>query len=122
MLDFDICGWWLPAFRRRNGTDPVTTLLSLLAPIDCGNQKEIQPAAPLEANLAGFYNLAHSLDDFPLSFKAPAIEMAVLKRLGDPNFLGQESLLATLEPVYAAVRASALEAALGEAKEEETPE
>jgi|GEM_PF-137354 len=85
-------------------------------------QEEAAPAPPLEANLAGFYNLGEPLEDFALSFKTPTIEMPVLKRLGDPNFLGQESLLATMEPVYRAVRQSALEAALGEAREEETAE
>jgi uncharacterized Zn finger protein len=107
----------LTALRERrsssNGEEPL---------LEEPPQEEIQPAAPLNANLAAFYSLAESLDDFSLSFKAPTIEMAVLKRLGDPNFLGQESLLATLEPVYRAVRTSALDAALGEAKEEETPE
>jgi uncharacterized Zn finger protein len=81
--------------------------------------EEVHPAAPLTADADSFYRLGQTLDDFSLSFKEPAIEMAVLKRLGDPNFLGEESLLATLEPVYRAVRAAALEAALGEVGGEE---
>jgi uncharacterized Zn finger protein len=81
--------------------------------------EQSHPIAPLPTGLEQFYSLNKSLDDFSLSFKEPAVEMAVLKRLGDPNFLGQESLLATLEPVYRAIRAAALEAALGEAGGEE---
>jgi uncharacterized Zn finger protein len=77
--------------------------------------EEVQPVLPLTADADRFYSLGRALEDFALSFKEPTIEMAVLKRLGDPNFLGQESLLATLDPVYRAVRAAALEAALGEA-------
>jgi uncharacterized Zn finger protein len=84
--------------------------------------EEISPVVSLETLPERFYRLAQPLDEFALSFKEPAIEMSLLKRLGDPNFLGQESLLATLEPVYRAVRKAALEAALGESggEEEET--
>ena len=107
----------LTALRERRAGSSSDEPLFEEAPVE-----EILPAVPLEANLGAFYNLGRSLDDFALSFKEPLIEMPVLKRLGDPNFLGQESLLATMEPVYRAVRESATEAALGEAKEEETPE
>lgn len=107
----------LTALRERRSASSGDEPLFEEAPVE-----EVQPAPPLEANLSGFYNLGQPLDGFALSFKAPAIEMPVLKRLGDPNFLGQESLLATMEPVYRAVRESALEAALGEAKEEEASE
>ena len=107
----------LTALRERRAGSSSEEPLFEEAPVE-----EVLPAVPLEANLGAFYNLGRSLDDFALSFKEPLIEMPVLKRLGDPNFLGQESLLATLEPVYRAVRTAATEAALGEAKEEDTPE
>ena len=72
------------------------------------------PVRQLPVEPESFYSLTHSLDTFSLSFREPSVEMGVLKRLGDPSFLPNESLIADLEGVYRAVRRSALEAALGE--------
>ena len=51
----------------------------------------------LEEQMAHFWELSASLDGFSVSIRPPTIEMPLLKRLGEPNFVpnppGLESLL-----------------------------
>jgi hypothetical protein len=54
-----------------------------------------------------------------VAIKPPAVPYAVLRRLGQPGFVG-EDLEPLLAPAYEAVSQKALEAALGESQE--TPE
>jgi len=100
----------LSELRKRRGGAAETETEEINAPLG----EERVEVKPLPAEAEVFYRLAAPLDSFSLSFKEPVVEMAVLKRLGDPNFLNNESLLADLEGVYRSVRLSALDAALGD--------
>ncbi len=76
--------------------------------------QEIEQVAPLEELIDTFWQPAESLDTFPLTIKPASIDMPLLKRLGEPNFLSGESLQVILKPVYDIFMRSALRAAYSE--------
>lgn len=73
-----------------------------------------QPLPPLEELVDTFWETPEPLDEFPLTIRPPAMDMPLLKRLGEPAFLGGESLQAILKPVYDIFTRSALRAAYSE--------
>lgn len=73
-----------------------------------------QPLQPLEEVVDTFWETPEPLDEFPLTIRPPAMDMPLLKRLGEPAFLGGESLQAILKPVYDIFTRSALRAAYSE--------
>jgi uncharacterized Zn finger protein len=76
-------------------------------------------APPLEEEIDRFWQAGPALDAVNVAIKPPAVPYAVLRRLGQPGFVG-EDLEPLLAPAYEAVSQKALEAALGEPQE--TPE
>jgi len=72
---------------------------------------ETEQAAPLEESLDHFWEPVESLDSFPLTMKLASVDMPLLKRLGEPAFLGGQSLQALLKPAYDIITRSALLAA-----------
>ena len=68
----------------------------------------VDEAPPLEALLATFWEPGTALEEIAVTVRAPAIEMPLLKRLGNPAFLPdlQEQLL----PAYQAITQAALNA------------
>jgi uncharacterized Zn finger protein len=72
---------------------------------------ETEQVTPLEETLDHFWEPVESLDNFPLTMKLATTDMPLLKRLGEPGFLGGESLQALLKPVYDIITRSALLAA-----------
>ncbi|MBE0698815.1 MAG: SWIM zinc finger family protein, partial [Anaerolineaceae bacterium] len=79
-----------------------------------GTQEIVQPAPGLEMQMAHFWDPAEDLDSFPLTINPPTVDMPLLKRLGEPNFLAGESLLSLLKPVFDSFTRSALRAAYTE--------
>jgi uncharacterized Zn finger protein len=84
-------------------------------------EEEEAPEAvvPLEANLAGFWNLAGPLDPFQVDLRMPPAAMPVLKRLGEPPFAPDFDLQSLFGPAYQAMSQAALVLALGGDGEEE---
>jgi uncharacterized Zn finger protein len=78
-----------------------------------------EPATPpLEGELDRFWEAAGALDAIRISVKPPSVPLPALRRLGRPNFVG-EDLPHLLAPVYDDVSRAALEAALNEGDQEE---
>ena len=69
---------------------------------------------PLEESMDAFWMLGASLEDFSVTIQAPSIAMPLLKRLGDPGFLGEISRQELLTPAYEAISKAALATAFGE--------
>lgn len=78
-------------------------------------------APPLEEDLDRFWAAGPALDAMNISIKPPTVPLSVLRRLGQPSFVG-EDLERLLAPGYEMISRAALEVALGEdaeAREEE---
>lgn len=108
-------------FRMRGRTQE--QILEALRQRRAGEAAEEEPAEPetpaeqgqqLSELMDRFWEPAESLDTFPLTIRPPTVDMPLLKRLGDPAFLGGESLQTILKPVYDTLMRSALLAAYSE--------
>jgi uncharacterized Zn finger protein len=75
---------------------------------------QVEQVTPLEDLIDTFWQPVESLDTFPLTIKPASVDMPLLMRLGDPNFLSGESLQTILKPVYDIFMRSALLAAYSE--------
>jgi uncharacterized Zn finger protein len=75
---------------------------------------------PLEDLLDRFWDPGEDLDAFQLTIRPSSVDMPLLQRLGEPAFLGGESLQSLLKPVYDVFTRSALRAAYSEEEPEET--
>ena len=73
-----------------------------------------EQVASLEESIDRFWDPEESLDTFPLTINLSLVDMPLLKRLGDPAFLGSASLQDLLGPVYTIFTRSALRAAYSE--------
>lgn len=79
-------------------------------------EEEPEPRAePLDAHLSRFWELQDSLGGFRVSITPPAVETALLKRLGPPSFSRRpQAFIGALALAYAAVTDRALMLAFGE--------
>lgn len=68
---------------------------------------------PLEEKLEHFWRAGSGLGSVKVSIKPPAVELSVLRRLGQPGFM-DEDIVSLLAPGYEAVSQEALGIALGE--------
>jgi uncharacterized Zn finger protein len=106
----------LDALRRRRST--VEVEIPLEAPLEEFVPPPVVPPAPtLETEPNAFWSAPVPLESVELSIRPPAIDMPMLKRLGEPAFLPGKSLQELLAPVYQSFTYSALRAAYSE----ETP-
>ncbi len=71
-----------------------------------------EPAPPLTECLADFWG--EPLDAMATAVKPAPVNLPILKRLGQPTFLGHDDLLSLLGPVVQAVAAHALSAVYGD--------
>lgn len=78
-------------------------------------------APPLERELSHFWEAGPALDSINVANKRPAVELSVLRRLGQPGFVG-EDLQRLLAPSYEAISGAALETALGDGETTEEEE
>jgi uncharacterized Zn finger protein len=79
-------------------------------------EEEPEPRAePLDARLSRFWELQDSLGGFRVTVTPPAVETALLKRLGPPSFSRRpQAFIGALALAYAAVADRALTLAFGE--------
>jgi uncharacterized Zn finger protein len=81
--------------------------------------EEPESVIPVEEQVAHFWEFSASLEGFAVSIRPPAIEMPLLKRLGEANFVPAPGLEALLGPVYRAIQKMAVETAYQEGDETE---
>jgi uncharacterized Zn finger protein len=84
---------------------------------DSAGVEAAQEAVPLEQTIPTFWQPGGPLDDFALSIKPPAVPLPILRRLGEPGFMGNISLQSQLAPVYQAITQAAQVVAFGKDEE-----
>lgn len=72
-------------------------------------------ASSLEAEMDRFWEAGAGLDSVDVKIRPPAVELSMLRRLGQPGFVG-EDLGRLLAPSYKTISDAALEVALGESE------
>jgi uncharacterized Zn finger protein len=77
-----------------------------------------QEMPPLEEELDGFWQAKSRLDTVKVAIKPPLVELSVLRRLGQPGFVGQD-LGSLLAPAYESVSRAALKVGQGEVEDME---
>ena len=82
-------------------------------------EESVEEFLPLEQSLSSFWKAGEGLDQVSLNIKPAAIEMPLLKRLGDPDFIPEPGLQSLLQPAYNAISRAAIQAAY---VDEEIPE
>jgi uncharacterized Zn finger protein len=80
--------------------------------------EEAEVVIPLEECLPNFWDLGAALEGFSVSIRPPAIEMPLLKRLGEANFVPEPGLQNWLSAAYQAVSRKAIQAAYKDTSEE----
>jgi uncharacterized Zn finger protein len=76
--------------------------------------EEPEAALPLEEQMTNFWEFSAPLEGFSVAIRLPTIEMPLLKRLGEPNFIPAPGLAALLHEAYQAMQKKAVEAAYKE--------
>jgi len=76
--------------------------------------EEPEAITPLEEQMAHFWEFAAPLEGFSVSIRTPAIEMPLLKRLGEASFVPAPGLESQLQGAYRAISKKALETAYKE--------
>ncbi len=80
--------------------------------------EESETIIPLEDCLGNFWGLGAPLEEFSLSIRPPALEMPLLKRLGEPSFAPDAGLAALLKNAYQAFSQQAIQVAYQEKNKE----
>lgn len=81
--------------------------------------EETEAVIPLEEQVAGFWEFLAPLEGFSVSIRPPTIEMPLLKRLGEANFVPSPGLAFQLRAAYNAISVEAVEVAYREDEKEE---
>jgi len=76
--------------------------------------EEPEIAIPLEEQMTQFWECSAPLEGFSVSIRPPAIEMPLLKRLGEPSFVSTPGLELLLQGAYQSISKKAIEAAYQE--------
>ncbi len=79
--------------------------------------EEAEAVTPLKEQVSGFWEFPAPLEGFSVSIRPPAIEMPLLKRLGEANFVPPPGLAFQLRAAYNAISVRAVETAYREAEE-----
>ncbi len=72
-----------------------------------------EPVPSLDASLDDFWGTRDALTDFSVRIAAPEVELALLKRVGLPNFVTASTFRSQMERIYAGVTERALRIAFG---------
>jgi len=80
--------------------------------------EEAEIVFPLEEQIENFWDVRAPLDGFAVSIRPPAIEMPLLKRLGEANFVPEPGIQSWLSAAYQAVSRKAIHAAFKDTSEE----
>lgn len=84
-------------------------------------EEEVEDAEvtiPLEEQIENFWGVRAPLEGFAVSIRPPAIEMPLLKRLGEPNFVPEPGLQSILSDAYQAISLKAIQTAFKDLNEE----
>jgi len=87
--------------KRRAGSDETTE--------DEG--EEAEAIIPLEEQIENFWDVRVQLEGFAMSIRPPAIEMPLLKRLGEANFVPEAGLQSVLSGAYRVISQKAIQTA-----------
>jgi uncharacterized Zn finger protein len=111
-------------FRLRGRTqEQITRALRLRrasAEEEGTEEEEPEVIVPLEETLGNFWEPGVALEEFSVAIRPPAVEMPLLKRLGEPAFAPGTGLQPLLRSAYQAIEQAAMEAAYQEEGEEES--
>jgi len=80
--------------------------------------EEAEAVIPLEEQIENFWEVRAPLEGFAVSIRPPSIEMPLLKRLGEANFVPEPGLQSVLSAAYQAISRMALQAAFKDTGEE----
>jgi uncharacterized Zn finger protein len=80
--------------------------------------EEAEAAIPLEESLSNFWDLGAPVEGFSVSIRPPVIEMPLLKRLGEANFVPEPGIQSWLSTAYQAVSRKAVQTAFKDTSEE----
>ncbi|MBM3179192.1 MAG: hypothetical protein FJZ86_02440 [Chloroflexi bacterium] len=80
--------------------------------------EETEVVIPLEEQIENFWDLRVPLEGFAVSIRPPVIEMPLLKRLGEANFVPEPGLQSMLSAAYQAVSRKAIQTAFKDISEE----
>lgn len=94
--------------KRRAGTDEAVE----------EEAEEADVVIPLEEQIENFWEVRAPLDGFSVSIRPPVIEMPLLKRLGDANFVPEPGIQSWLSAAYQTVSRKAIQAAFKDTNEE----
>ncbi len=81
--------------------------------------EEPETVLPLAEQMGHFYDFSAPLEGFSVSIRPPAVEKALLKRLGEAGFVPAPGLEALLNGAYQLISKKAIEAAFREGDGEE---
>jgi uncharacterized Zn finger protein len=79
---------------------------------------EPETAIPLEDCLEHFWELGMPLENIPVSIRPPAVEMPLLKRLGEATFISEPGIESLLRAAYQTIGREAIRAAFLEEEKE----
>lgn len=79
--------------------------------------EEAEVVVLLEEQNENFWGVRAPLEGFSVSIRQPAIEMPLLKRLGDANFSPEPGLQSMLNAVYQAISQKAIQTAFKDINE-----
>ncbi|MDD2922857.1 MAG: SWIM zinc finger family protein [Anaerolineales bacterium] len=79
--------------------------------------EEAEVVIPLEEQIENFWDVRVPLEGFAVSIRPPVIEMPLLKRLGEANFVSESSLQSVLSAAYQAISRKAIQTAFKDVSE-----
>lgn len=80
--------------------------------------EEAEVVIPLEEQIENFWDVRAPLEGFSVSIRPPAIEMPLLKRLGEANFVPEPGIQSWLSAAYQTASQKAIQAAFKDTGEE----
>jgi uncharacterized Zn finger protein len=81
--------------------------------------EELPPPVPLKEQIANYYEFSSPMEEFSISILPPAIEMPLLKRLGQADFVSAPGLEKLLQKAYQTITQKAIEVAYYETEDNE---
>ncbi len=81
-------------------------------------EEEAEVVIPLEEQIENFWDARAPLEGFAVSIRPPAIEMPLLKRLGNANFVPEPGIQSWLSAAYQTISRKAIRAAYKDTSEE----
>ena len=80
--------------------------------------EDVEVSIPFEEQIENFWDVRAPLEGFAVSIRPPAIEMPLLKRLGEPNFVPDPGLQSILSAAYQEISRKAIRTAFKDLNEE----